>query len=64
MSSHEPVTDTYSTIGAGDTFIAGILYSCLVHANDWSLLNKLTFANNLAGRKVTQEGFADLTGRN
>lgn len=49
-----------STIGAGDTFIAGIVYSCLVHDDDWPLEQKLGFANELAGRKVVQEGFAGL----
>ena len=49
-----------STIGAGDTFIAGILYACLVHEDDWPLEQKLEFANELAGRKVVQEGFTGL----
>jgi sugar/nucleoside kinase (ribokinase family) len=51
-----------STIGAGDTFIAGMLYSYLVHEHDWPLEQKLGFANELAGRKVVQEGFAGLAG--
>ena len=46
-----------STIGAGDTFIAGMLYTLLVHEN-WLLPQKLAFANQLAGCKVAQEGFA------
>ncbi|KAK5046887.1 hypothetical protein LTR84_007241 [Exophiala bonariae] len=57
-----PGKSVVDTVGAGDTFIAGILYSCLVHADDWTLLQKLTFANQLAGRKVTQEGFANVAG--
>lgn len=50
------VTDS---IGAGDTFIAGMLYG-LVFREGWDLQRKLTFANELAGRKVIQEGFGGL----
>jgi len=53
-------SDLRSTIGAGDTFIAGILYSWLVHRDDWPLTEKLAFANELAGRKVVQEGYSGL----
>ena len=49
-----------STIGAGDTFTSGILYSLLCHGDDWDLSHKLSFANELAGRKVMQEGFSGL----
>ena len=49
-----------STIGAGDTFIAGILYGLRYDAQDWSMADKLAFANRLAGQKVLQEGFAGL----
>ncbi|KAF2806691.1 putative PfkB family kinase [Mytilinidion resinicola] len=48
------------TIGAGDTFVAGMLYCENVRCGDWSLKEKLAFANELAGRKVLQEGFAGL----
>ncbi|ORY03468.1 pfkB family kinase [Clohesyomyces aquaticus] len=49
----------FSTIGAGDTFIAGMLYALTI--NDFmSFQQKLEFANELAGRKVVQEGFAGL----
>jgi len=47
------------TIGAGDTFIAGMLFATNNHA-DWTLPRKLEFANEVAGRKVLQEGFTDL----
>lgn len=53
------VADVYSTIGAGDTFIAGMLY-CLLYQGGWDLSKKLTFANRVAGMKVTQEGFSNL----
>ncbi|KAF2731013.1 ketohexokinase [Polyplosphaeria fusca] len=54
--SNQLVVDT---IGAGDTFTAGILYG-VVYAKDWSLHDTLSFANELAGRKVTQDGFSSL----
>ncbi|KAF1935598.1 Ribokinase-like protein [Clathrospora elynae] len=47
------------TIGAGDTFIAGMLFAINEHC-EWSLQRKLEFANGLAGRKVLQEGFGGL----
>ncbi|KAI1353591.1 putative PfkB family kinase [Xylaria sp. FL0043] len=73
----EPRTDAYSgtvafhpegsrvidTIGAGDTFIAGILYTFLQGHKTWSLTERLTFANQLAGFKVVQEGFSGLADR-
>ena len=55
-SHQHPVVET---IGAGDTFIAGMLYM-LTCASDQNLLQQLSFANELAGRKVTQEGFHNL----
>lgn len=55
-----PCHARYSTIGAGDTFTAGMLYACMVHDEDWDLGEKLEFANELAGRKVVQEGFQSL----
>jgi pfkB family carbohydrate kinase len=47
-------------IGAGDTFIAGMLYGITCHAEDWDILQKLRFANELASLKVAQEGFSGL----
>jgi sugar/nucleoside kinase (ribokinase family) len=49
-----------STIGAGDTFIAGILYGLFYNSKNRDLEKALKFANELAGRKVTQEGFSGL----
>jgi ketohexokinase len=49
-----------SAIGAGDTFIAGMLYGLTQHADDWKLKEKLGFANELAGRKVYLNGFGDV----
>lgn len=48
-----------STIGAGDTFIAGMLYAWLCQGN-WNLKKKIHFANRVAGLKVKQEGFSGL----
>ena len=63
-----PIVDT---TGAGDTFIAGILYqllrqdvlgststSTITHC--WRLRGVLDFANALAGRKILQHGFGGL----
>ncbi|KAL4916095.1 Ribokinase-like protein [Aspergillus aurantiobrunneus] len=47
-------------IGAGDTFIAGMLYGLICKGNIWDLSQKLSMANRLAGTKVNQEGFSDL----
>jgi ketohexokinase len=49
-----------STIGAGDTFTSGILYSLLAHESDWTVSRRLDFASELAGRKIMQEGFKGL----
>jgi ketohexokinase len=48
-----------STVGAGDTFIAGMLYG--LHADGWSPEATLAFAVELATKKVQREGFAGLT---
>lgn len=47
------------TVGAGDTFTAGMLYG-MFFQKTWSLDQRLRFANELAGRKVYQEGFKGL----
>ena len=49
-----------STVGAGDTFIAGMLFALTCLDDDWTLERKLKFANELAGRKVVQEGLQGL----
>lgn len=48
------------TIGAGDTFIAGIIYGSVAERKAWPVETKLGFANELAGFKVVQEGFSGL----
>lgn len=52
-----PVVDT---VGAGDTFVAGILFGLLCHANGWGPATVLAFAVDLATKKVQREGFAGL----
>lgn len=51
------------TIGAGDTFIAGMLYALAQHEDGWILEKKLEVANEFAGRKVRQHGFSNLFDR-
>ncbi|CAG8890596.1 unnamed protein product [Penicillium egyptiacum] len=48
------------TIGAGDTFNAGLLYGLIYRGQDWGFRKRLEFANLIAGLKVTREGFSDL----
>ncbi|KAI1498545.1 Ribokinase-like protein [Biscogniauxia marginata] len=45
------------TVGAGDTFIAGMLFGLLCHTRDWDVETKVRFAVRLATVKVQQEGF-------
>ncbi|KAF2877055.1 Ribokinase-like protein [Massariosphaeria phaeospora] len=56
-TEQSPIVDS---IGAGDTFVAGMLFALNYHQDDWDLQQKLQFANELAGRKVYQEGFNGL----
>ncbi|KAB8067538.1 pfkB family kinase [Aspergillus leporis] len=53
-------SNVVDTIGAGDTFIAGMLHTLMCRSDAWDLSQKLGFANRLAGMKVTQEGFSGL----
>ncbi|RHZ72355.1 hypothetical protein CDV55_105580 [Aspergillus turcosus] len=54
-----PGFEIVDTIGAGDTFIAGMLYAWLCQEN-LNLAKKIQFANRVAGMKVGQEGFSGL----
>ncbi|KAM7217411.1 Ketohexokinase [Rhypophila decipiens] len=49
------------TIGAGDTFIAGMLFGLVCHTH-WSRQERLAFATELATKKVQIDGFAGLLG--
>ncbi|KAL9571088.1 hypothetical protein ACKAV7_004426 [Fusarium commune] len=49
-----------AAVGAGDTFIAGMLYGLICHPDDWSMGKKLGFAVRLATLKVQREGFDGL----
>jgi ketohexokinase len=55
----EPDAKVVDTIGAGDTFIAGMLYS-LTHHPSTPLSHKLRYAVQIASRKVYQDGFDGL----
>jgi ketohexokinase len=54
------MADGRSTIGAGDTFIAGVLFGLLCHSADWDTDATLRFAVDLATQKVQMNGFAGL----
>jgi ketohexokinase len=51
------INQVVDTVGAGDTFTAGVMYG-LSHGFD--MMDVLTFACELAGRKVAQTGFDGL----
>jgi ketohexokinase len=51
------IDQVVDTVGAGDTFTAGVIYG-LSHGFD--LLDVLKFSCELAGRKVAQTGFDGL----
>lgn len=60
VSPGEPIVDT---TGAGDTFIAGVLFGLICKGTrdkddkSWPLKQTLDFANELAGRKILKHGF-------
>ena len=59
-SPNKPIVDT---TGAGDTFVAGVLFGLICKgevaelSEQWSINQTLDFANKLAGRKILQHGF-------
>lgn len=66
-----PGEEIVDTTGAGDTFIAGVLFGLICRSDEpsrtgcpnWSLQQTLDFANGLAGRKILQQGFRGLEER-
>lgn len=55
----DPDARPVDSIGAGDTFIAGMIFGLTDHP-EWTLKQILQYANELAGQKVYQMGFAGL----
>jgi len=55
-----PDIQVVDAVGAGDTFTAGMLFTCALRIGD--LDSDLAFAVKLAGMKVKQEGFSSLGG--
>ncbi|KAF6843813.1 PfkB family kinase (D-sorbose binding protein) [Colletotrichum musicola] len=55
-----PVEHVVDSVGAGDTFVAGMLYGLICQAETWNLSEKLDFAVRLATLKVQREGFGGL----
>ncbi|KAL7931154.1 Ribokinase-like protein [Trichoderma chlorosporum] len=48
------------SVGAGDTFVAGMLYSLVCRDRSWDVSRGLRFAVHLATTKVQREGFQGL----
>lgn len=69
---HEPAFlelegQVIDTVGAGDTFIAGVLFATMSRTvpsalnEAWIVPDFLRFGNKLAGHKIRQQGFAGLS---
>jgi ketohexokinase len=56
---NDPAAQVVDTIGAGDTFIAGMLFK-LTHDAESTLESKVRYAVEIATRKVYREGFRGL----
>ncbi|TQN73809.1 Ketohexokinase [Colletotrichum shisoi] len=49
-----------ASVGAGDTFVAGMLYGLICQSDTWDTADKLGYAVELATLKVQREGFGGL----
>ncbi|KAI7782077.1 D-sorbose [Diaporthe eres] len=52
-----------AAIGAGDTFVAGVLYGLLCRRGEWTDQRIIRFAVDLATTKIQQDGFGGLASK-
>ncbi|KAM0260722.1 hypothetical protein ACHAQJ_002638 [Trichoderma viride] len=60
VESRAKSVSVVDSVGAGDTFVAGMLYSLVCRNRAWDVSHGLRFAVHLATTKVQREGFQGL----
>ncbi|QYT05794.1 PfkB domain-containing protein [Trichoderma simmonsii] len=60
VESRDKSISVVDSVGAGDTFVAGMLYSLVCRDRGWDVSHGLRFAVHLATTKVQREGFQGL----
>ncbi|KAL6795736.1 Ribokinase-like protein [Trichoderma sp. SZMC 28013] len=60
VESRDKSISVVDSVGAGDTFVAGMLYSLVCRDRSWDVSHGLRFAVHLATTKVQREGFQGL----
>ncbi|KUI52758.1 Ketohexokinase [Cytospora mali] len=59
----DPAVQIVDAVGAGDTFVAGMLYGLLCRTEDWDAQRMVRFAVDLATLKIQQDGFRGLASK-
>ncbi|KUI71551.1 Ketohexokinase [Cytospora mali] len=59
----DPAVQIVDAVGAGDTFVAGMLYGLLCRTGDWDVQRMVRFAVDLATLKIQQDGFRGLASK-